>query len=466
MPEELPSSLADLAGAYREGRLSPVEVVETLLGRIETGDGSLNAFVTVTGERALQDASRAEAEFVAGRHRGPLHGIPVGLKDLIFTRGVRTTMGSAFFADHVPDHSAAVATRLEEAGTILLGKTSTHEFAYGPTGDRSYFGPTRNPRDQSRIPGGSSSGSAAAVAAGMIYGALGSDTGGSIRIPAALCGVVGMKPTFGLVSRSGVFPLSWTLDHVGPITRTVEDNALVLNALAGHDPDDPYSADRPPEDFSRGLGRGVSGSVIGVPQDFYFEHLDAEVGEKVGEAIEVFESLGARARPVEIPHLRETLEAQRLTLAVEAYAVHEERLRDEPDRYGEGVRERLLGGEGHKAHTYASAQQVKVRAMEEFRQALDGVDVLLTPAVPIAATLVYQEELDIGGYEETVRSAVTRLTGPTNFTGSPSLSVPCGPTAAGLPVGIQLIGRPFDEATVYRFGHSYEAAAHPKTATS
>ena len=456
--EDLPNSLTDLARALRERSLSPVEVVVTLLERIEAEDKALNAFITVTGEKALREAARAEREILAGRYRGPLHGVPVGLKDIIYTRDVRTTMGSEFFKDHVPDHSAPVALRLEEAGTLLIGKTNTHEFAYGPTGDRSYFGPTRNPHDVTRISGGSSGGSGAAVAADLLYAALGSDTGGSIRIPAALCGVVGMKPTFGRVSKRGVFPLSWTLDHVGSLTRTVEDNALLLNALAGHDPADPYSSRRPVEDFARDLRRGVRGGVIGVPEDFYFEHLDSEVEERVRKAIEDFRASGAEVREVGIPRLWETLKAQRFTLAADAYAVHEERLQREPERFGEEVRERLMDGERLKAHRYASAQQTKLRAKNWFERALEGVDVLLTPTVPIAATPIDAREVDIGGHEESVRPAVTRLTGPTNLTGFPSLSVPCGSTAAGLPVGAQLIGRPFDEVTLYRFGHAYETA--------
>ena len=456
--EDLPSSLTDLALAFREKRLSPVEVVGALLERVEKVNGELNAFITVTGKMALEAASRAEEEILAGRYRGPLHGVPLGLKDLIYTEGVRTTMGSAFFKDHVPGHSATVALELEEAGTVLIGKTNTHEFAYGPTGDRSYFGPTRNPYDPGRISGGSSGGSGAAVAANLLYGALGSDTAGSIRIPSALCGVVGMKPTFGRVSKHGVFPLSWTLDHVGPLTRTVEDNAILLSALAGYDPKDPYSAKDPAEDFARDIGRGVRGSMLGVPTDFYFEHVEDAVGKRVREAVEVFLSLGAEVREVEIPHLSETLKAQRYILAADAYAIHEERLKSAPEKFDEGVRERLLEGEGLKAHRYASAQQRKLGAKDEFERALREVDVLLTPTVPIAATLIDQREVNIGSYDEPVRSAVTRLTGPANLIGFPSLSVPCGFTASGLPVGMQLIGRPFGEAALYRFGHAYEAA--------
>ena len=452
-----PQSLAILARAIRERSISPVEAVEECLKRIEADE--TNAFITVMPERASEAAERMEREILAGEHRGPLHGVPVALKDLIFTKGVRTTMASAFFEDFVPEYDATVVRKLEEAGAVLVGKTNTHEFAYGPTGDRSFFGPARNPRDHAKITGGSSGGSGAAVAAGLCYAALGSDTGGSIRIPAALCGAVGMKPTFGRVSKHGVFPLSWTLDHVGPITRTVEDNALLLNTLAGHDPRDPYSADRPAEDFIRDLRRGVRGTVVGIPRDFYFEHVEEEIEARVRELAEVFRSLGAEVREVTIPNVWETLSAQRLTLAAEAYAVHEERLKSEPEKFDDQGLERLLNGEKLEAHRYANAQQRKLRSIEEFGHVLEMVDVILTPTVPIPATEIGQRQTNIRSYEEAVYSALTRLTGPTNLNGLPSLSVPCGVTTAGLPVGAQLIGQPFDETTLYRFGHAYEEAA-------
>ncbi|MGH3145281.1 MAG: amidase, partial [Rubrobacter sp.] len=394
-------------------------------------------------------------------HRGPLHGVPVALKDLIDTGGVRTTRGSAFFAGHVPDHGATVARKLEDAGAVLIGKTNTHEFAYGPTGDRSHFGPTKNPYDTSRITGGSSGGSGAAVAANLCYGALGSDTGGSIRIPAALCGIVGMKPTFGRVSKAGVFPLAWSLDHVGPLTNTVGDNALMLNALAGHDPEDVYSVDPAAEDFTRDLRHGVSGATIGLSSSFYFEHVETEVQTRVREAAEVLVSLGARIREVEIPNVWETLYAQRLILAAEAYAVHEERLETEPERFDDQGLERLLDGERLRAFRYARAQQRRLRSRQEYRSVLEEVDILLTPTVPIPATEIGQRETNINGREESVYSALTRLTGPTNLNGLPSLSVPCGTTASGLPVGVQLIGRPLDEVTLYRFGHAYEEVVGP-----
>jgi aspartyl-tRNA(Asn)/glutamyl-tRNA(Gln) amidotransferase subunit A len=453
---DLPLTLAGLSREFLARRLSPVEVVNVLLERIEVDE--TNSFVTVTAERALERASLSEREILAARYRGPLHGVPVALKDIIYTRGVRTTMGSALYSGHVPDHCATVARKLEEAGSILIGKTNTHEFAYGPTGDRSYFGATKNPHDTRRITGGSSGGSGAAVAANLCYGALGSDTGGSIRIPAALCGIVGMKPTFGRVSKSGVFPLSWTLDHVGPISRTVEDNAMMLNVLAGHDQEDPYSVDLPAEDFTRDLDTGLRGAGIGIPSSFYFDHVEEEVGARVREAIEVFRSLGAQVREVEIPNLVDTLHAHRLILGAEAYAVHRERLENEPEMLGEEVSERLMDGERVKAYRYANARRRGVLAAGEFDRALQDVDVLLTPTLPIAATEIGQREIGIGDYEESVRSALTRFTGPTDLTGHPSLSIPCGATASGLPVGFQLIGRPFGEASLYRYGHAHEEA--------
>ena len=452
--EELPTTILALAHQLRERRVSSAEVVESLLERI--GGDQTNAFITVTGERAADAAARSDRELSAGEDRGVLHGVPIALKDLIFTKDVRTTMGSAFFEENVPDYDATVVERLEEAGAVLIGKTNTHEFAYGPTGDRSNFGPTRNPYDPERITGGSSGGSGAAVAAGLCYGALGSDTGGSIRIPAALCGVVGMKPTFGRVSKYGVFPLSWSLDHVGPLTRTVEDNALLLNVLAGYDSRDPYSINRGPEDFTRDLRRDISGGVVGIPTDFYFEHGDAEVESRVRDAIEVLRELGAEVREIHLPNLWESLSAQRLTLAAEAYAVHEERLETAPEKFDDHGLERLLLGEDLRAYRYANAQQRKLRATDEFDHAFEEVDVLLAPTTPIPAPYLGQRQIQIEGYEEAVYSALTRLTGPTDLTGHPSLSVPCGTTTEGLPIGLQLIGRRFDEATVYRFGHAYE----------
>jgi len=449
------SSIARLARAIRNRDVSPVEIVNLLLKRIDESNGKLNAYVTVLGEKALETAKREEREAVAGELRGPLHGIPLGMKDIIYTADTRTTMGSAFFANYVPQYSSAVVERLEKAGAIIIGKLNTHEFAYGPTGDHSYFGPAHNPHDTTRITGGSSGGAGAATAAGLCYGAVGTDTGGSVRIPAALCGVVGMKPTYGRISLYGIFPLAWSLDHAGPLTRTVEDNALLLGTLAGQDHRDPVSAVRNAEDFTRDLGGNIHGRTVGVPRSFYFDGLSEEVRAVIEEAIETFRGLGAEIRTVEMGDLERYLQAQRLMLASEAYAVHQERFEQKPEKFEEDVRERLAASTSYRAHEYAHARRLQVVAEKEFDRTFEEVEVLLTPTTPITAPPIWQRVVDICGSRELTRSAVTRYTGLTNFTGHPSLSVPCS-FAPDLPVGLQLIGRRFAETTVYRFGRAFE----------
>lgn len=449
-------TLVQITRAIKETRVSPVEVVEHLLERIETLSERFNAYITVLPERALATAAHMEKEILAGKVRGPLHGVPVGLKDIIFTKGVRTTMGSAFFKDHIPDYNAAVVDSLEDSGAILLGKLNTHEFAYGPTGDRSYFGPMRNPYDTAKIAGGSSGGSGAAVASGLCYAALGSDTGGSVRIPASCCGIVGMKPTFGRVSKYGVFPLAWTLDHIGPMTRTVEDNAILLNVLAGFDGRDPYSARSTPEDFTRNFGQTIRGAIVGIPRSFYFDSIESEVERKVKEAIEILASLGADVRLIDVPYLDDILNAYRLILASEAYALHRERLVKSPDGYSDEVRERLAAGEVFKGHEYASARQLRKTALKEFNRVFEEAEIIVVPSLPILPTEIGQRQIELQGQEEPVLPTLTRLMGPTNLLGLPSLSIPCGLSASGLPVGLQLIGRQFSEANLYRFGYAFE----------
>ena len=451
--------LAVLAERLRTCATTATELTTGALDRIRADNSRLNAVVTLLADAALRDARQADAEIRAGAWRGPLHGIPVGVKDIVDTAGVRTAVGSDFFRDRVPGADAEVVRRLRAAGAIVVGKLHTHEFAYGPTGDTSVFGPVRNPHDPARIAGGSSGGSAAAVATGMCVAALGSDTGGSIRIPAALCGVVGLKPTFGLVSRHGVFPLSWTLDHVGPITRTVRDNALVLAALAGHDGRDPGSCPRPPEDFARDLDAGVRGLRLGVPEDYYFTHVHADVERGVRDALRRWEDLGAVVQPVTVPDLDRIRDAHRVVVAVEAYSVHRARIEQEPGRFSDSVRQRLTDSLSITAWEYADAVRMRPHAQSVFDAVLRDVDALVTPSIPLPAPLLGQVETDAAGLDETVRSALTRLPGPTNLTGHPGLSVPCGWSRDGLPVGLQLIGRFWDEATLYRLGHALETAA-------
>ncbi|HHY65670.1 MAG TPA: amidase [Alicyclobacillus sp.] len=448
--------LLTLSAAIKRKELSPVEVTQQLLQRIDAINAKLNAYITVFYEDALQAAVQTEKEMAVGHWKGPLHGIPIALKDVIYTKNARTTMGSEIYKDFVPDYDAGVVEKLKQAGAIIIGKLNTHQFAYGSTGDRSYFGAVKNPYDLTKITGGSSSGSGAAVAAALCYGALGTDTGGSIRIPATCCGIVGMKPTFGRVSKYGVYPLSWTMDHVGPMTRTVLDNAVLLNVLSGYDERDPYSERTKDEDFTRLIGQSIQGTVIGVPSSYYYDNLDPEVDTKVRNAVEIFKSLGARVRVIDVTNLETIFMAQRLTLSSEAFAVHKDTLEKFPEQYDREVKERLLRAERIKAHEYVLAQQQRHKAKHAFLRALSDVDVIVTPTLPILPPNIEQREIKMKDNTEPVLSTLVRLTSPTNFNGFPSLSIPCGFSESGLPIGLQLIGRPWDEANLYRFAYAFE----------
>jgi aspartyl-tRNA(Asn)/glutamyl-tRNA(Gln) amidotransferase subunit A len=450
-------SIALTARRVRTGQTSSVKLTREALGRIERHNPALNAVITVTADLALDAARRADQEIRAGRDRGPLHGIPVGLKDVIDVCGVRTTMGSAFCQDSVAMRDATLVRRLRRAGAVLVGKLHTQEFAYGATGTDSFTGPSHNPHDLARVTGGSSSGPAAAVAAGLCFAAVGTDTGGSVRIPAALCGVVGLKPTKGRVSRAGVLPLSWTLDHVGPITRSVADNAALLTTLCGFDPQDPGSVRRKPEDFARPTAAGVQGLRLAAPEK-YFEHLDPEVRRCVGAALQAWEELGCAICPVDIPGLDLAVAAQRMVLAVEAHVVHRNRLADRPELFQKSVGQRLRDATEVPAWAYAESYQKRHEVRQAFDDALARVDVLVTPTTAIPAPLIGQCDATSTGIPETVQRALTRLTGATNFSGHPSLTVPCGRSQLGLPIGVQLIGRYWDEATLYRLGQALEDA--------
>jgi aspartyl-tRNA(Asn)/glutamyl-tRNA(Gln) amidotransferase subunit A len=451
-------TLAGVARAIRARRLSPVEVTRALLDRIERFDPQINSFITVLRADALKAARAAEREIVRGRYRGPLHGIPYAAKDLFLTRGIRTTCGSRVLADFVPPEDAAVVERLRDAGAILLGKLNMHELAYGTTSVNPHFGAVRNPWDRERIAGGSSGGSAAAIASSFALLTLGSDTGGSIRIPSALCGIPGLKPTYGLVSRRGAYPLSWSLDHVGPMTRTVEDLAIALRAIAGHDPRDPASARVPVPGYAR-LQKGLGGIRIGLPRTYYFDRLDEDVGRAVEEAVGELRRLGARILDVDVPGLGEASVAAFVTLFAEAAASLERWRLERPGDLGADVRGRLDVGAEAMAVEYIKAQRVRTGARANFRRAFERVDALVTPQLPIAAPRITETEVTIGGTTEGVPAALTRFTRITNLVGLPSLSVPCGFSASGLPIGLQIIGPPFGEPMVLRIGHAYERRA-------
>ncbi len=452
-------SIAEAGDLLCRRALSPVELTRAYLDRITRLDRDLLAYITVLHDEALAAAGAAEREIARGRYRGPLHGIPIALKDLVLTRGLRTTCGSRILRDWVPNADATVAGRLADAGAILLGKLNLHEFAYGPTGVNPHYGTSRNPWDCHRIPGGSSSGSGVAVAAGLAAGALGTDTGGSVRIPAALCGIVGLKPTYGRVSRAGVIPLAWSLDHVGPMTRTVTDAALLLQVLAGRDPADPSTVAIPVPDYRRAMQGEVRGLRLGVPKDLFFERLDPEVRAAVLAAARSLEGLGAVVEEIPLPKIHHAGPASFAIIASEAMAYHEPYLRTRAAEYGDDVRARLTTGQFVLAHQYLKAQRARQVIRAEMDAALTRVDALLTPTTPIPAPRLEEREITVDGVTQDARWWLIRCTRPINVTGHPALSVPCGVTASGLPIGLQLVGRFFDEASLLLIGHAFESAS-------
>ncbi len=460
MSELVWSSMAALARLIATKEVSPVEVVGAYLERIEARDGELRAFITVCGDAALDAARRAEADLAAGRAAGRLHGVPYAAKDLYATRGVATTGGSRILAGSVPAEDATVVSRLGQAGAILLGKLNMHEFAYGPEGLNDHYGHARNPWDggEARVAGGSSSGSGVAVAAALAPGALGSDTGGSIRIPAALCGITGLKPTYGRVSRAGVLPLAWSMDHAGPMTRTAADGALLLEAMAGYDPADPSTSVLPVPDYSAALSGEAKGLRIGLLRAAFLDACAPEVAAAVEQAVAVLRGLGAQVDEVELPHLAEIPAAASAIVGSEALAYHAEWLRTRPGEYQADVRERLrLGAFVSGAH-YVRGQQLRALVRREIDGALTRRDLLLAPTTPFVAPRVGERQVSVGGHGVDVRTSLLRFTRPFNFSGHPACSAPCGFTAEGLPVGMQVIGRPFDEATVLRAVDAYQRA--------
>ncbi len=449
-PYEL--TLSEAAAKIGSKELSPVELAESVLGRIEAVDGKVGAFAAVTADRAMNDANRAADDIAAGNYRGALHGVTVGVKDLVDTAGIATTSSSKTRQDNIPSADAAVVERLSGAGAVLVGKTHTHEFAYGvltPT--------TRNPWNLDHIPGGSSGGSAAAIASQMCQGAIGTDTGGSIRIPSSACGTVGLKPTYGRVSRRGITSLSWALDHVGPITRTVRDAALMMNVLAGYDRADPGTVDEPVPDFTAGLDAGVKGMVFGLPTNYFFDNIDPEVEAAVRAAVDVLTSLGAHVREIELPMAETYMSVEFGILVPEASAYHQKLLREKADLYTDDVRVFLDAGELMLATDYIKALRVRTLIQDGWRDMFEGLDAVLAPTLPATAARVGQESYN-WGTEEAVINAYVRTSAPGNLTGLPGLSVPCGFSNDGLPIGLQILGKPFAEPTVLRIGAAYEAA--------
>lgn len=450
-------TIGEAGRALRERRLSAVALTRQALDRIGRLNPKLNAFITVTAEAALERARQADAELAAGRDRGPLHGIPIAHKDLFLTRGVRTTCGSKIYEHFVPDHDASVVEKLGAAGAVSLGKLNMHELAFGITSTNPHFGAVRNPWNLHHIPGGSSGGSGAAVAVEMVFAATGSDTGGSIRIPASFCGTVGLKPTYGRVSRFGALPLAFSLDHMGPLTRTVRDAALLLNAIAGHDPRDPASAAVPAPDFVPDENCSIRGLRLGVPDAHFFERLDPEVEAAVRRALQQAEALGASVQPVRLPDMVALNTAGMVVQYSEVAAVLEPHLGNR-SRFGPDVLALVDQGRFLAAADYVNAQRLRRQAQLDFRRVWDEIDCLVTPTTAIPAPRIGETLVRIGDREEEVRSAATRLVRSFNALGLPALSLPCGMTAAGLPVGLQIVGPPFAEARILRAAAALEDA--------
>jgi aspartyl-tRNA(Asn)/glutamyl-tRNA(Gln) amidotransferase subunit A len=448
-------SLSTALQQLRRQAFSALELTEACLQRIEQFNSTLNAFIALTPELAVQAAMQADA-LIANQPSNlediALLGIPLGIKDLFDVAGVRTTAGSKFFAGTIPNEDAEIVLKLKLAGAVLLGKTNTHEIALGVTGVNPHFGAVRNPWDVNRISGGSSSGSAAALAAGMCLAALGTDTGGSIRIPAALCGVVGLKPTCGRVSTRGVIPLSWNLDHVGPLTRTVRDAALMLGVLAGFDSHDPASVDIPVDDYSTRLEDGVQDWRVALASGDYVEESQPDVLSAVNEAAQVFKQSGANVEKVDMDWLEDLAKANSLMTQADAATVHCQRLAEHPDWFGEDVRQRLQTGAAFTSTDYILARRTQAEGRRRFEMFFQKYDLLLLPTVPVTAPPIE------GTQAVEAARQLTRFTAPFNLAGLPALSLLCGFTESGLPIGLQVVAKYWGEAKVLQAGFAYEQA--------
>ena len=461
MNDILDFDAAGLSEKFRSRELSPVEVTEAYLKRIEDIGEQVNAYITVTAEAARHAASEAEREIIAGRWRGPLHGVPVALKDLCYTRGILTTGGSKILADFVPDHDSTVWARLQNQGAVLLGKLNLHEFAYGVTSTNPHWGAVHNPYNLLHIPGGSSGGSSAAIVARLAAATIGTDTGGSIRIPAALCGCVGFKATWSRVSRYGVMPLSDSLDHTGPITRSVRDAAMMLGVIAGYDPNDATSSREPVPDYTQALNRDLRGVRIGIIRELY-NRISDDVWRAFHAAVATLRDLGASVEEVSAPALDAAI-ATAAIISAEAFEFHETWLRERPDDYGEDVRERLRAAATVMAPEYVRAQRARTAMLADALDALEGRDVLLSPVSSIPAPLIGRPgvTVDARGEPVDIFETIIRFTLPFDATGQPALAIPTGVSPAGLPLAMQIIGRPFDEMAVLRVADAYERARVP-----
>ncbi|MCC6712927.1 MAG: Asp-tRNA(Asn)/Glu-tRNA(Gln) amidotransferase subunit GatA [Candidatus Dadabacteria bacterium] len=476
---ELPLlTIREASDLIEKGEISPVELTEAVLGRISELDGKLNAYVTVLAERALEDARTAEKEITSGKRRGPLHGIPIALKDIFVMKGAPATCGSRMLENFMPPYDATVTKRLLDAGAVITGKNNMDEFAMGSSTETSYFGPTKNPWDTERVPGGSSGGSAAATSASLCLGSVGTDTGGSIRQPAAFCGVVGMKPTYGRVSRFGMIAFASSLDQAGPLTKTVEDTAIMLNAIAGHDANDSTCANFPVPDYTENLRDDVKGMKIGVPKEYFIDGMDGEVEDAAKKAISALERLGGEIVEISLPHTEYAVLTYYIIAPSEAssnlarydgvkygyrakgaHSLGEMYLKTRAEGFGTEVKRRIMLGtyalsSGYYDAYYLKAQKVRTLIRRDFDEAFRNVDVIVAPTTPEVAFKAGEKSGDpIKMYLCDV------LTIPCNIAGLPGVSLPCGFSSGGLPIGLQVLGKAFDEESVIRAAHAYEREA-------
>ena len=461
LPEKLPRACptaAEVVAGITSGETTAQEVLSAAQARIEACNPVVNAIVTLSLDRAAEEARTVDDVIDSGERPRPLSGLPLVHKDIIATRNIRTTAGSALLHDYVPTNDATVVSRLSNAGTLLVGKSNTHEFATGTTGNVSHFGPVRNPWDLNHMAGGSSSGSAAALAAGMVCVATGTDTGGSIRIPAACCGIVGLKPTYGRVGRTGVMPFAWGLDHVGPMGRRVADVATLLTAMAGPDPSDRANSAEPTADFSASINQGVKGLRFVVPDFCFLEIATEPVAKAVREAANMLEELGARRVDVPMPSELDLAGPTAITLFLaEGGAVHRDTLASHPEMYCQETRSFLSLAEKISAQAYLQAQKIRASLTNEFARVFQSVDLMVTPTLAMTAPHLNAQEIEGAQGPLDVRAAMTLFTRPFNLTGLPALSLPCG-FVDGMPIGLQLVGRPFEETTLLRTAHAYEKA--------
>ena len=467
-------TIAELAPKIRTREVSPVELTEAALAQAERLQPTLGSFITILHDAARKQAREQEAALMRGEYRGPLHGIPIGIKDNLATAGIRTTVGSKVLANNVPTEDAEVVRRCKEAGAIILGKENLEEFAAGATSNNPHYGAVHNPWKLDCVPGGSSGGSGANVAACVTFASLGTDLGGSVRLPGTFCGVVGLKQTFGRVSQRGLLVTSFNGDHIGPLTRSVRDSALMLQVIAGYDPLEPSTVPVPVTDYTARLGEAVGGLKMGMPTHHYFELLDPEVETAVRQALAALEKLGMELREVALP-MMQYAGALRITGMADSVVTHEPFLATHRQDYGPDVLYRTLAGQFVLGRDYSKAMKVQRLIKEEHARVLQEVDVLVTPTAPVPAPPIGAKAVTLGGTAYQVRGpgsgVISRNTSPSNATGLPAITVPCGFTAAGLPIGLQLIGRPFEEALLLQVAHAYEAVSpargrHPACVSS